>query len=90
MSHPIPDYRTFLIGAKQSITTLNELKQQESALSQQLRQSQRQFEAEEKAVQDHIAQFGMFFHNGKFFVCKPPRFVQDFIVNGNLPDIMKR
>ena len=56
MSHPIPDYRTFLIGAKQSITTLNELKQQESALSQQLRQSQRQFEADEKAVQDHIAQ----------------------------------
>lgn len=56
MDQPITDYRAFLNEARQAVTDLNEMQQRESALSQQLGQSRRQLETEEKAVADHISQ----------------------------------
>ncbi len=56
MVQAITDYGTFLMEAKKAVTDLNEMQQREGALSQQLRQSRKQLETEEKAVTDHIAQ----------------------------------
>ncbi len=56
MDQPITDYGAFLKEARQAVTDLNEMQQRESALSQQLGQSRRQLETEEKAVADHISQ----------------------------------
>lgn len=56
MGQAITDYGTFLIEAKKAVTELEELEQRETALSQQVRQSRRQLEAEKKAVADRISQ----------------------------------
>lgn len=56
MDQPIIDYRAFLMEAKQAVVELNEIQQREGALSQQLNQSRRQLETEEKAVADYISQ----------------------------------
>lgn len=56
MEQTATDYRAFLMEAKQAVIDLNEMQQREAALSQQLKQSRRQYEAEEKAVVDHINQ----------------------------------
>lgn len=56
MDQPITDYGAFLREARQAVTELNEMQQREAALSQQLRESRRKLEIEEKAVADHIAQ----------------------------------
>lgn len=56
MDQPITDYRAFLTEARQAVTELNEMQQREGALSQQLNQSRKQLETEEKAVSDHISQ----------------------------------
>ena len=56
MDQPITDYRAFLTEAWQAVTELNEMQQREGALSQQLNQSRKQLEAEEKAVVAHISQ----------------------------------
>ena len=56
MDQPITDYGAFLREARQAVAELNEMQQREGALNQQLNQSRRQLEAEEKAVADHISQ----------------------------------
>ena len=56
MNQPITDYGAFLREAKQAVADLNEMQQREAALTQQLAQSRRQLEMEEKAVADHISQ----------------------------------
>lgn len=56
MEQPITDYVVFLEEAKQAVTDISRMRDQEEALGQRIRQSQRELEAEEKAVADRISQ----------------------------------
>lgn len=56
MEQPITDYVVFLEEAKQAVTELSRMREQEDALSQRIRQSQKELEAEEKAIADNISQ----------------------------------
>lgn len=58
MDQPITDYRAFLTEAWQAVTELNEMQQREGALSQQLNQSRKQLEAEEKIIDVKLSQVG--------------------------------
>lgn len=56
MEQPITDYAVFLEEAKQAVTEISRMRDQEETLGQRLKQSQRELEMEEKAVADKISQ----------------------------------
>lgn len=56
MEQPITDYVVFLEEAKQAVMEVSRMRDQEEALIQRIRQSQKELEAEEKATADTISQ----------------------------------
>lgn len=56
MEQPITDYVNFLDEARDAVAEMNRMQDQETALSQRVRQSRRELEAEEKVVADTISQ----------------------------------